>query len=309
MKTYVDVIVPLPIAAHYTYSVPPELEGRIHEGGRVVVQFGAKRYYTAIVVKLHHTPPEAYETKDIFELIDEKPILLKQQYKLWRWIADYYLCTLGDVYKAALPSGMKIESETMVALNEEFESDTPLTPKEQQLLGLLKADEEQCINQLEKQSGLKNLLPTINLLLEKGAVVIKEELKRSYKPKLEARVRLTPQMQNEKMLHIQLDMLSKATKQQAVLMKYLQMSGWTNPGCFLNTVTKSALIEQAQASSAILNELVKKQILEIYFEETGRLTKGDVPTVPLNQLSDAQQRHTPPYSIRSVPRTSACCTV
>ena len=82
MKTYVDVIVPLPIAAHYTYSVPPELEGRIHEGGRVVVQFGAKRYYTAIVVKLHHTPPEAYETKDIFELIDEKPILLKQQYEL-----------------------------------------------------------------------------------------------------------------------------------------------------------------------------------------------------------------------------------
>ena len=202
MKTYVDVIVPLPIAAHYTYPVPPELEGKIHEGGRVVVQFGAKRYYTAIVVKLHHTPPEAYETKDIFELIDEKPILLKQQYKLWRWIADYYLCTLGDVYKAALPSGMKIESETMVALNEEFESDTPLTHKEQQLLGLLKADEEQCINQLEKQSGLKNLLPTINLLLEKGAVVIKEELKRSYKPKLEARVRLTLQMQNEKMLHI-----------------------------------------------------------------------------------------------------------
>ena len=290
MKTYVDVIVPLPIAAHYTYSVPPVLEGMIHEGSRVVVQFGAKRYYTAIVVKLHHTPPEAYETKDIFELIDEKPILLKQQYKLWRWIADYYLCTLGDVYKAALPSGMKIESETMVALNEEFESDTPLTPKEQQLLGLLKADEEQCINQLEKQSGLKNLLPTINLLLEKGAVVIKEELKRSYKPKLEARVRLTPQMQNEKMLHIQLDMLSKATKQQAVLMKYLQMSGWTNPGCFLNTVTKSALIELAQASSAILNELVKKQILEIYFEETGRLTKGDIQTVPLNQLSDAQQK-------------------
>lgn len=290
MKTYVDVIVPLPIAAHYTYSVPPELEGRIHEGFRVVVQFGAKRYYTAIVVKLHHTPPEAYETKDIFELIDEKPILLKQQYELWRWIADYYLCTLGDVYKAALPSGMKIESETMVALNEEFESDTPLTPKEQQLLGLLKADEEQCINQLEKQSGLKNLLPTINLLLEKGAVVIKEELKRSYKPKLEARVRLTPQMQNEKMLHIQLDMLSKATKQQAVLMKYLQLSGWTSPGCFLNTVTKSALIEQAQASSAILNELVKKQILEIYFEETGRLTKGDIQTVPLNQLSDAQQK-------------------
>ena len=78
MKTYVDVIVPLPIAAHYTYSVPPELEGRIHEGFRVVVQCGAPRYYTAGEGKQHHTPPEAYDTKDIFELKDEKPILLKQ---------------------------------------------------------------------------------------------------------------------------------------------------------------------------------------------------------------------------------------
>ena len=121
MKKYVDVIVPLPIAGQYTYSVPDELADKIKAGCRDRrSRSGEKKYYTAIVTKVHQTAPEAYETKDIMEVLDESPVLLRRQYDFWQWLADYYLCTLGDVYKAALPSGMKLESETLVVLNPEF---------------------------------------------------------------------------------------------------------------------------------------------------------------------------------------------
>ena len=290
MKTYVDVIVPLPIAGQYTYSLPDEMAGQVAEGSRVVVPFGARKYYTAIVTRVHHTPPENYETKDVLELVDAKPVLLETQYRLWQWIADYYLCTLGDVYKAAIPSGMKIESETMVVREEEYEAAEPLSPKEQQILDLLQPDEETCVNQLEKKGGLKNLLPTINALLEKGAIRVKEELKRNYKPKVEARVRLVASMQNEQMLQLQLNMLNKAAKQQALLMKYLEMSGWTQEKGAAREVGRTALKEQARSTDAALKALVDKKIFEIYYGEIGRIVELGTDREPLHALSEAQHR-------------------
>ena len=108
MKKYVDVIVPLPVVGQYTYSLPEEWESRVQPGCRVIVQFGSKKFYTAIVTRVHEEKPEGYETKAISEVLDTTPVLLKRQYDFWQWMADYYLCTLGDVYKAALPSGLKI---------------------------------------------------------------------------------------------------------------------------------------------------------------------------------------------------------
>lgn len=290
MKTFVDVIVPLPIAGQYTYSLPQEMVGSVAEGARVVVPFGARKYYTAVVTKVHHTPPQGYETKDVFELVDAKPVLLETQYRLWQWIADYYLCTIGDVYKAAMPSGMKIESETMLERNEAYEAEAPLTSKEQQILDLLPPGEDMCISQLEKKGGLKNLLPAVNGLLEKGAVKVKEELKRTYKPKVEARVRLTQQMQNEQMLQLQLNMLNKAVKQQALLMTYLQMSGWTHPGCPVKEVTRTALKEQARSTDAALRALVDKHVFEIYEGEVGRLAEQNGDKQPVHTLSEAQNK-------------------
>ena len=118
MKKYVDVIVPLPIASQYTYSLPAEWEESVREGCRVVVSFGRKKFYTAIVTKVHYAAPEGYETKDIEEVLDTSPVLLPRQFQFWEWLASYYLCTLGDVYKAAMPSGMKLESETVVVYND-----------------------------------------------------------------------------------------------------------------------------------------------------------------------------------------------
>lgn len=227
MKKYVDVIVPLPVAGQYTYSVPADLEDKVKAGCRIVVPFGSKKFYTAIVTSVHQNAPETYETKDLVEVLDTSPVLLKRQYDFWKWLADYYLCTLGDVYKAALPSGMKLESETLVVSNPEFEADKPLPEKEQRILDLLSDDSEQCITQLEKASGIKNLLPVIKSLLEKEAIRVKEELKRSYKPRVEVRVRLTEGMQAEETVHRLFDTLARAPKQLALLMKYIELSGWS----------------------------------------------------------------------------------
>ena len=134
-------------------------------------------------------------------LLDAHPILLPEQFRFWDWLADYYLCTRGDVYKAALPSGLKLESETIVEYNPDFESDVQLPEKEQNILDLLAAEPEQCITKLEKESGIRNILSVIKSLLDKEAVFVKEELKRTYKPKTETRVRLTEAAGNEHRLH------------------------------------------------------------------------------------------------------------
>lgn len=304
---YVDVIVPLPIAGEYTYSLPPALEGKVHGGCRVVVPFGPKKYYTAIVVSVHGSAPEAYETKDILEVLDERPVLLKRQFDFWQWVSDYYLCTIGDVYKAALPSGLKLESETMVVYNPDFETSGPLPPKEQLLLDLLSANPEQCVTQLEKAAGIRNILPVVRSLLEKEAVCIKEELKRSYKPKTEIRVRLAGNMRTEKALQFQMNMLDrpKTEKQLAVLMKYVELSGWNGTGETLKEVSRKRLTEAAGVSSAVLDALVRKQVLEVYSSEVGRLDGGRYDTLPLNPLSEAQRRAF--YQIMSLFQTRNVC--
>ena len=304
---YVDVIVPLPIAGEYTYSLPPALEGKVHGGCRVVVPFGPKKYYTAIVVSVHGSAPEAYETKDILEVLDERPVLLKRQFDFWQWVSDYYLCTIGDVYKAALPSGLKLESETMVVYNPDFETSGPLPPKEQLLLDLLSANPEQCVTQLEKAAGIRNILPVVRSLLEKEAVCIKEELKRSYKPKTEIRVRLAGNMRTEKALQFQMNMLDrpKTEKQLAVLMKYVELSGWNGTGETLKEVSRKRLTEAAGVSPAVLDALVRKQVLEIYSSEVGRLDGGRYDTIPLNPLSEAQRRAF--YQIMSLFQTRNVC--
>lgn len=305
MKKYVDVIVPLPIAGQYTYSLPEGWDEKVKEGCRVVVPFGRKKYYTAIITKVHETPPEEYETKDVAEILDERPVLLARQYVFWKWMADYYLCTLGDVYKAALPSGMKLESETVVVYNPDFEAVEPLTEREQSVMNLLSAETEQCITQLEKSSGIRQILPVIKSLLEKEAVKVKEELKRSYKPRTEARVRLTPGMQDEEKLRGLFDGLARAPKQLAVLMKYIELSGWGTSGTDLKEVTRKSLLEASGASSAILNGLTGKGIFELYYQEVGRLAKGVCNTVSLNPLNPAQQQAY--YSVLSLFATKNVC--
>ncbi len=288
MKRFADVILPLPLANRFTYSLPDEMSEKVQAGCRVIVPFGRKKFYTAIVVNVHYCPPEGYETKDIAEVLDERPILLPVQYKFWEWIASYYLCTLGDVYKAALPSGMKLESETIVELNPEFPAESVLSEKEQQLLDLLTNEPEQSVTQLEKNSGIRHILSTVKSLLDKEAIFIKEELKRNYKPKTEARIRLTEGYNNEEQLRKLFDSLARVPKQLALLMKYLELSGFFGKG-LLKGVTKKKLLACSGSTQAVLSGLVKKHIFEIYYQEIGRLSHGTSSLNDIHPLNTAQQ--------------------
>ena len=290
MKHYVDVLLPLPLANWYTYSLPESLEGQVQTGSRVIVPFGRKKFYTALVANVHYCPPEGYEIKEVTEVLDTRPVLLPQQFRLWKWMASYYLCTMGDVYKAALPSGMKLESETIVTANPDYEATTPLTPREQQVLDLLTQDPEQCITQLEKRTdATRNILPVINSLLAKGAISVKEELKRNYKPKTEIRVKLSPDCQTEERLHQLFDELGRTPKRLALLMKYLELSGFFTDKASLREVSKKELLTRADATPTIFNGLVEKGIFETYLYEVGRLDREQTRTVAINPLNPAQQ--------------------
>ena len=288
MNKYVDVIVPLPIASQFTYSVPSGMENKIQVGCRVIVPFGLKKYYTAIVIRLHDTAPQGFKVKQVIEVLDEAPVLLPRQYNLWKWIADYYLCTLGDVYKAAVPAGLKVESETIVVYNEDFEATERLSEREQQLLDLLSTEKEQRITLLEKKSGYKNILSVIRSLLEKEALHVKEELKTSYRPRVEKYVRLSPDINTDGKIHSFMDGLSRAPRQLALLSKYSELSGWNCEGNSISEVSQKQLTGTAGTSSGIVRQLVDKHIFDIYYKEVGRLSVQDRQLLPLNELNPAQ---------------------
>ena len=289
MKKYVDVILPLPLPRCFTYSLPDEGAEEVQIGCRVVVSFGRKKYYTANVCNVHYYAPTEYEVKEISAVLDTSPILLPVQFRFWEWLSDYYLCTQGDVYKAALPSGLKLESETIVEYNPDFEADAPLPEREQRILDLLAKDPEQCVTKLEKESGLKNILTVIKSLLDKEALFVKEELRRTYKPKTEVRVRLTADASGEENLRRHFDKLERVPKQLALLMKYVELSGVLGDGT-LKEVSKKELLQRASASPAVFNGLVEKRVFEVYQREIGRLNRISGQTVELNVLNEHQQR-------------------
>lgn len=285
-----DVILPLPLHGCFTYSLPAEMEADARIGSRVVVSFGRKKYYTAIVRNIHQVAPTDYEVKEVTAVLDSEPILLPRQFQFWEWLADYYLCTPGDVYKAALPSGLKLESETIVVYNPEFESDVQLPEKERKVWDLLASEPEQSVTKLEKESGIKNILAVIKSLMDKEAIFVKEELKRTYKPKTETRVRLTAAASNERRLHFFFDDLQRrAPKQLDLLMKYIELSGCLGPK--RKEITKKELIQRASATPAVFSGLVEKGILEVYRQEVGRLNAtGNGETFPMKSLNEHQQR-------------------
>lgn len=288
--TYADVIVPLPVDGLFTYTIPQDWEGRVQKGMRVVVPFGRKKFYTAIVVRVHGQAPEGYSTKEIVEVLDTYPVVSGCQFRFWQWVADYYLCTTGEVYKASMPSGMKLESETRVTCNPDFVAQSSLPEREQRVLDALSCNDDQTLTELEKHTGIGNVLPVVNRLLAKEAIYIKEELKRGYKPRMEAFVRFTDAVRTEEDVHRLFDALARAPKQLAVLMKYIELSGWARPGCPPKPVSRKELLQASGATPAVCNGLVGKGVFEICLQHTGRLPEGEESTVPLNPLSEAQQR-------------------
>lgn len=287
MTTYIETILPLPLGSTFTYILPEEMAGEVKVGMRVIVPFGRSKFYTALVYGIRFTPPENVELKEVIGVLDAEPIVRPQQIKFWEWIASYYQCTLGEVFKAAVPSGLKLESETVFSLVEDFEAEAPLKEREQLLLDVLK-DKEHTVSELNKLVGLKNALPLVKRMMEMGAVSVSEELKSKYKAKQETYVRLAPTYMEEAKLHELFDALGKAKKQVELLMVYMQLSCLLQPQQ-RREVSKKELMEK-HVSAAALTAMVDKGIMEIYKKDVDRLDDTLYVESATHPLSEVQQK-------------------
>ena len=293
MPHFIDVILPLPLPGSFTYRIGEVWAEMVQMGSRVVVQFGAKRYYTAIVVRKHDEEPQGdYEIKEVVEVLDAAPIVQPMQLKLWQWIADYYMCSIGDVYKAALPSGLKMESETVVEANPAFVAEAPLKEKEQQLLDALLLNPKQRVQQLLTKCGLKSGMHHIKALLDKGALSIDETLREGYKPKSEVHVRIAEAYRSEEALNEALQSLHRAAKQQQLLLKLIELAECVAPDFVVKKeLSRSVLLKESGMAAAVLNGLIAKGFIETYVVEVGRLNDGaESGETLISPLSEHQQR-------------------
>lgn len=285
---FIDVILPLPLGNTFTYSVPTEWAEQISIGMRVVVPFGKKKMYTAIVCLIHSNAPTLYQAKEIIGLLDDKPILRYPQLKFWEWMSEYYQAYPGDVYQAALPAGLKLESETQVRINAEFEDEIALTPKEQKIVDALSDGRIQSVSELNRTTDMNDTLPILKILMEKGLVEVSEELTERYRPKTEGYIRLTEEAASESKLRDIFDELNRAKKQLELLMKYIELSKCLSKSN-IREVSKKELLEKSGCSPAILTGLIERNVLETYRKEIGRLDRSEILTEKKHPLNEFQQ--------------------
>ena len=289
MPQFAETLLPLAIPGTYTYRVPEGM--RLSIGMRVLVPFGRKKIFTAIVTSLHDREPKGYDVKEILGTLDDKPILRHPQLEFWQWIADYYLCSMGEVYKAAVPSGLKVESETTISVNPDFEESEPgqLSDRERVILDFTAQRGRVQIAEIAHATGFKTVERNVSHLLDMDALHVSERVIDNYRPKTEACVRLTIAHNDEETLHQFFDQLKRAPKQESLLLAYLDMSRWLQGGD-VKEVSKENLLKRAGVSGAVLHEAVKRGMFEIYKKEINRFAElGSVLEEPPT-LSDEQQR-------------------
>ncbi len=287
---YADVILPLPLEDSYTYIIPAEMEAAVVSGCRVIVHFGKRKYYTAIVMEVHSRAPRAgVRVKEIFALLDAGPVLRPPQLRFWRWIASYYICKQGDVLKAALPSGMKMESETVVKMRPDFSAEGPLRGSEQAVLDAFGSEGKLSVADIEKRTGIHNVVPVVAQLMTRGAVEVCEELGRGFKPKTETMVRLAAGYADEERLQETFVSLRRAKKQVQLLECFLGMSHDAGQGV-RGEVPQKELMERSGCTPSVMKGLLAAGVLECYEREVGRLRTTHCDAQPLNALSTEQER-------------------
>lgn len=279
---FIDVILPIPLRKTFTYSVTEAEAAFLKKGMRVAVSFGKSKIYTALVFGIHNNPPTLYEAKEIHQILDDVPIVNEQQLKHWEWIANYYMCSLGDVYRAALPSAFLLESETIIYKNIEFVEDITLSDESFLIFEALQHHSQLTIHQVSDILGKKTVLPIISELLQRNAIYVKEEIYETYKPKLVKYVRLQETYRNDEALHSLLDQLSRSKKQREAVLHYFQLAATKKP------IKVKDLEEKSKVSSAVIKALVDKEIFEFYFIQTDRVS-FDGSTNTLKELNEFQQ--------------------
>lgn len=284
MPYYVNVILPIPLERLFTYSISQAEAQFLKPGMRVAVPFGKTKIYTALVNEIHSTAPTGYEAKEIHQILDDFPIVNPIQLKHWSWIADYYMCTLGEVFRSGVPSAFLLESETLILRNDKAEFDENSLLDDDFLI--VEALQNQSILRVQDISAIvdkKNVLPILNRLLERKIIVLKEEIHEQYRPKMVRYVRMGKDFIPEEKLASLLDSLSRAPKQRQVVLALFQLQGGNS-----KPIKISDLERASNSTAATVKVLVEKGILDEYSIQTDRVTyegeEGKPGGVELNEF-------------------------
>ena len=261
---FAELVLPVPIPKLFTYRVPAAWNDRVKTGQRTIVPFGQRKILTGVIAKLHHQPPTEYEAKYLLELLDETEIITPLQFQLYYWMAEYYMCTVGEVMNAALPAGLKLSSESMVQLHPAFQledSAFDFSEKERLVLNHLKS-ESLPYSDIAKLLDVKSIYSILKSLASKESIILFEKVKEKYHPKTEKRIRLQPAFLGKKKLESLFETLATKPKQEAVLLKYLQaVPVFQDPGLNEKGIGRSGLLVD-DISESSLHTLVKNKILE-----------------------------------------------
>ncbi len=282
--SFIDVIIPLPIKQTFTYRVRDAEAAFLRPGMRVVVPFGRNKLRTALVFGVGADALPEYETKEIDQILDQQPIVTKTQLSFWQWMADYYMCTLGEVMKAALPGAMLLESETFIQLlNPEPDQWPELSDAEYLVMEALCTQPRISIDEVRAILSRNSVMGVIYALIDRGLVAAQEQLDDKYKPLVRPFVRLNPEILNETRLNQVLEGLSRAPKQRELLLFLLSKP-------HEEEIQQAQLLKSSQSNSSVLNTLVDKNFVVIKRRAVDRAPVHEGPTEDLSALSPAQQQ-------------------
>lgn len=292
METYAQVLVPVPVGDSYSYIVPEPMVPLLQSGMRVIVPFGKGKYYTGIVESIHNHRPEGYDVKAIVHIPDSKPVVRHPQLNMWRWMSEYYLCSPGDVMRAAIPAGLKIESETNVEANPDMEADEAaavLTEKELMIWQTLESKGRLSVTKLEKETAIKGLTAHVSRMVEKGAVIISEKLVERFRAKTETYVRLLVKPGDKEALRKAFELVHGARRQEQMLQTLMSLSRFTAVNDKPKPVGRTALLEKCGGTAPVLQALAKKGLVEVYKKQVSRFGYDGSEQSELPKLTPAQQ--------------------
>ena len=279
---FIDVILPIPIKQTYTYFVTEAEAAFLQKGMRVAVSFGKTKMYTGLVYAIHKEAPTLYDAKEIYQILDEQPIVTAQQLAHWEWISSYYMCALGEVYRAALPSAFLLESETILYANAAFQDERILSDEEFLIYEALQHQSQLTIHQVADILSKQKVLPIIAELLKKEVLIVKEEIYEQYVPKMVKYLKMHQKHASDEGLEALLGNLSRAQKQREAVLGYFQLASGQKP------IKAKDLETSFGISSAVIKALVEKGVFELYEVQTDRI-QFDGSTEGLKTLNRHQQ--------------------
>ena len=285
MSYFVEVILPLALDKTFTYQVSEAEFKYVKPGMRIAVPFGKSKMYTALAIETHQNPPSLYEAKEIHQILDENSIVNDAQLKHWQWIASYYMCSIGEVYRAALPSGFLLESETIISLKQgELVDEKALSDDEFLVFEALHHQSSLKVSDVISILNKKNVFPVLQKLIDKKVVALQEEMHETYKPKLVRYIKLHLNYSTDERLNELLNSI-KAEKQKELLLGYFQLNATEK-----KPISAKQLIDFASSNSSVLKKLIEKEVFEEYHLIQDRTDFNEAENAKHLSLSQSQQK-------------------